>query len=46
MADALLLASTRVEPGVLTKAGYRYRFTDLTQTLRYLLGCERLDSIQ
>ncbi|MDG2224151.1 MAG: TIGR01777 family oxidoreductase [Rubripirellula sp.] len=46
MADALLLASTRVEPGVLTKAGYRYRFTDLTQTLRYLLGCERLGSIQ
>ena len=46
MADALLLASTRVEPGVLTRAGYRYRFTDLTETLRYLLGCERLDSDQ
>ncbi len=46
MADALLLASTRVEPRVLTAAGYRYRFTDLAETLRYLLGYERLGSAE
>ncbi|MEM8666540.1 MAG: TIGR01777 family oxidoreductase [Planctomycetota bacterium] len=44
MADALLLTSTRVEPSALMQAGYRYRFTDLEETLRYLLGKERLET--
>lgn len=44
MADALLLASTRVEPQQLLNAGYRFRFTDLEETLRYMLGRERRES--
>lgn len=46
MADALLLASTRVQPKRLLECGYRYRFTDLEETLRYLLGKERLESAE
>lgn len=46
MADALLLASTRVMPTELTKAKYRYRFTELEELLRYCLGRERLESAE
>lgn len=38
MADALLLASLRVEPKVLEETGYQFRFTDLEDALRHLLG--------
>jgi len=38
MADALLLASFRVIPRKLKTAGYRYRFTELDEFLRYALG--------
>jgi hypothetical protein len=38
MGDALLLASTRVEPGRLTAAGFRFRYPDLEPALRHLLG--------
>ncbi len=44
MADALLLASARVEPRKLAEAGYRFRFTELDDVLRYLLGVARLES--
>ncbi|MEL6105757.1 MAG: TIGR01777 family oxidoreductase [Planctomycetota bacterium] len=45
MADALLLASTRVLPGVLEETGYRFRFHDLESQLRYCLGRDRLESV-
>ena len=38
MADALLLASARVEPARLRDAGYEFRFRDLESALRHLLG--------
>jgi uncharacterized protein len=38
MADALLLASTRVQPSRLLADGYRFRFTDLKCALRHQLG--------
>jgi NAD dependent epimerase/dehydratase family enzyme len=38
MADALLLASTRVKPRVLTETGYEFRHTELGDCLRHLLG--------
>jgi uncharacterized protein (TIGR01777 family) len=38
MADALLLASARVEPKRLLATGYQFRHTDLESALRYLLG--------
>jgi uncharacterized protein (TIGR01777 family) len=38
LADATLLASTRVKPGRLLAAGYRFRFPDLEGALRHLLG--------
>jgi uncharacterized protein len=38
MADALLLASTRVQPNRLLGTGYRFRFRDLESALRHLLG--------
>lgn len=38
MADALLLASTRVQPGKLTASGYQFRFPELEPALRHLLG--------
>jgi uncharacterized protein (TIGR01777 family) len=38
MADALLLASTRVEPARLQETGYTFRYPDLEGALRYLLG--------
>jgi hypothetical protein len=38
MADALLLASTRVEPARLLETGYTFRAPDLEGALRYLLG--------
>jgi NAD dependent epimerase/dehydratase family enzyme len=38
MADALLLASTRVEPRRLIDTGYAFRYPDLESALRYLLG--------
>lgn len=45
MADALLLSSCRVEPIRLQEAGYRYRFTDLEDFLRYTLGRVHLESL-
>jgi uncharacterized protein (TIGR01777 family) len=38
MADALLLASTRVAPRRLEETGYRFRFPELSAALRHLLG--------
>ena len=38
MADALLLASTRVVPRRLEETGYRFRFPELSAALRHLLG--------
>jgi uncharacterized protein (TIGR01777 family) len=38
MADALLLASTRVEPRRLLDTGYVFRYPDLDSALRHLLG--------
>ena len=46
MADALLLSSSRVIPGRLQRAGYRFRFTDLESLLRYSLGRDRLESAE
>jgi uncharacterized protein len=46
MADALLLASVRVEPAKLLAANYRFRFTELDSALRYSLGRERLESAE
>ena len=46
MADALLLSSARVKPSKLTESGYRFRFNDLTQFLKYSLGRERLESTE
>lgn len=40
MADALLLASTRVAPRRLEETGYRFRFPELGGALRHLLGKE------
>ena len=41
MADAALLASTRVKPDRLVASGYRFRFPDLEGALRHLLGKAR-----
>ena len=38
MAEATLLASTRVQPGRLRVTGYRFRFPGLEAALRHLLG--------
>jgi uncharacterized protein (TIGR01777 family) len=38
MADALLLASTRVVPQALTASGYHFRYAELEPALRHLLG--------
>lgn len=38
MADEMLLASARVEPRKLKASGYEFRFTDLEEALRHLLG--------
>ena len=38
MADALLLASTRVEPNVLSQTGYEFRYPRLESALRHVLG--------
>ena len=38
MADALLLASARVEPTRLVESGYRFRYPELDAALRHLLG--------
>ncbi len=38
MADALLLASTRVAPACLLETGYAFRYPDLASALRHLLG--------
>ena len=45
MADALLLSSARVEPKRLTDTGYRFRFTELDDTLRHYLGRNRSESV-
>ncbi len=37
MADELLLASARVEPGRLLRSGYRFRHPELEEALRHLL---------
>ena len=44
MADALLLASTRVIPEKLLSTDYEFRFSSLPEVLRYSLGLERLPS--
>ena len=41
MAEALLLASARVVPERTEQTGYRFRFADLTEALRHLLGRNR-----
>jgi hypothetical protein len=41
MADALLLASSRVEPARLLASGYRFRHPDLEEALRQMLGRTR-----
>ena len=46
MADALLLSSTRVYPSVLDQTGYRFRFEHAEDALRYLLGVNRLESVE
>lgn len=38
MADALLLASTRVEPARLQASGYPFRYPDLAASLNHILG--------
>jgi NAD dependent epimerase/dehydratase family enzyme len=38
MADATLLASSRVVPSVLEETGYRFRYPMLEGALRHLLG--------
>ncbi len=38
MADTLLLASTRVEPRVLMQTGYSFRYPNLEDALRHVLG--------
>ncbi len=38
MADATVLASQRVAPGVLTRSGYRFRLANVEQMLRFELG--------
>ena len=38
MADALLLASTRVDPAVLRRAGFAFAYPDLDGALRHVLG--------
>jgi uncharacterized protein (TIGR01777 family) len=38
MAQALLLASTRVEPAALERSGYAFRHPELENALRHLLG--------
>jgi uncharacterized protein len=42
MADELLLASARVEPARLRQTGYRFRFLELEEALRHLLGKPRV----
>ena len=42
MADALLLASADVRPERTTELGYEFRFTDLEDALRHLLGRDTL----
>ena len=38
MADALLLASRRIEPRRLLQSGYRFRYSQLDAALRHQLG--------
>jgi uncharacterized protein len=38
MADALLLASQRIEPAKLKETGYGFRYPELEGALRHLLG--------
>ena len=38
MADALLLASARVEPAALLSSGYHFQWSDLEGALRHLLN--------
>jgi NAD dependent epimerase/dehydratase family enzyme len=40
MADALLLASTRVVPARLQASGYTFQYPELEGALRHLLGKE------
>jgi uncharacterized protein (TIGR01777 family) len=44
MADALVFTSARVVPERLVTSGYEFRFTDLEQTLRHVLGRQHPDS--
>ena len=45
-AEDLLLSSTRVVPNQLSESGYKFRFSDLGETLRYYLGKNRLESAE
>ena len=45
-AEGLLLSSTRVVPNQLIESGYKFRFNDLGETLRYYLGKNRLESAE
>jgi uncharacterized protein len=38
VADALLLASQRMEPAKLKKTGYEFRYPELEGALQHLLG--------
>ena len=38
MADALLLASAKVEPAVLEASGFKFEYAELEGALRHLLG--------
>jgi NAD dependent epimerase/dehydratase family enzyme len=38
VADALLLASQRMEPAQLKETGYEFRYLELEGALRHLLG--------
>jgi uncharacterized protein (TIGR01777 family) len=46
MADALLLASTRVVPAKLQETDYKFRFSSLHDALSYSLGVDRLESVE
>jgi uncharacterized protein (TIGR01777 family) len=38
MGEALLLSSTKIEPGILKQCGFEFAFPDLESALRHLLG--------
>ncbi len=46
MADALLLASSRVLPEKLAASGYEFRFSSLRELLRYSLGVAKIAELE